>query len=301
MSEAYWEEVQRTGAQVPVDADLKDLTAELVAWLGDPSSRRRDELAHPVLATWISEGVYDDLLVGLADGISTGLLVGLGSDGDDSVLRRSYSALALSEILARDNFALLVPADDVLRWGDRATSWYVRERDLRGYVQGRGWVHAVAHGADLIGQLARSRHLSSLEQTALLDVVAERLLTPTAHVWRHGEDDRLAYAVMAIVHRGDVGGNVLEPWVRRIGEAIRRPATRGAEWPTPVAVNATSFLRALHLQLALGVRAQGPLDVHLFAEPPRDRADLLLVLLDQLRAASPWLYAHRSARSVLPV
>ena len=105
MSEAYWEEVQRTGAQVPVDADLKDLTAELVAWLGDPSSRRRDELAHSVLATWISEGVYDDLLVGLADGISTGLLVGLGSDGDDSVLRRSYSALALSDILARDNIA----------------------------------------------------------------------------------------------------------------------------------------------------------------------------------------------------
>jgi hypothetical protein len=164
-------------------------------------------------------------------------------------------------------------------------------------------VHAVAHGADLIGQLARSRHLSSLEQTALLDVVADRLLAPTSHVWRHGEDDRLAYAVMAIVHRGDVGGNVLEPWVRRIGQGIRQPATRGAapEWPTPVAVNATNFLRAFHLQLALGVRAQAPLDIHLFAEPPRDRADLMLVLLEQLRAASPWLYAVRSARSVLTV
>jgi hypothetical protein len=303
MSEAYWEAVLASGVKVPVNADLKDLTAELVAWLGDPSPRRRDALAYPGLATWVSEGVYDDLLVGLGDGISTGLLLGLGSDGDDSVLRRSFSALVLSEILARDNIELLVSATDVMRWGDRATSWYVRERDLRGYVQGRGWVHAVAHGADLIGQLARSRHLSSLEQTALLDVVADRLLAPTSHVWRHGEDDRLAYAVMAIVHRGDVGVNVLEPWVRRVGQGIRQPATRGAapEWPTPVAVNATNFLRALHLQLALGVRAQGPLDLHLFAEPPRDRADLMLVLLEQLRAASPWLYAVRSGRSVLTV
>jgi hypothetical protein len=178
----------------------------------------------------------------------------------------------LSEILARDNIELLVSATDVMRWGDRATSWYVRERDLRGYVQGRGWVHAVAHGADLIGQLARSRHLSSLEQTALLDVVADRLLAPTSHVWRHGEDDRLAYAVMAIVHRGDVGVNVLEPWVRRIGQGIRQPATRGAapEWPTPVAVNATNFLRALHLQLALGVRrrAAGPPPVRRAAARP---------------------------------
>jgi hypothetical protein len=303
VSEAYWEAVLASGVRVPVDANLPDLTAELVAWLGEPSARRRDALAYPVLATWISEGVYDDLLVGLGDGICSGLLVGLGNDGDDSVLRRSFSALVLSEILARDNVELLLTADDVMRWGDRATSWYVRERDLRGYVAGRGWVHAVAHGADLIGQLARSRHLTSLEQTALLDVVADRLLAPTTHVWRHGEDDRLAYAVMAIVHRGDVAVDVLEPWVRRLGSGIRQPATRGSapEWPTPVAVNSTSFLRALHLQLALGVRAQGPLDAHLFAEPPRDRADLMLVVLEQLRAASPWLYTRRSAPSVLTV
>jgi len=303
VSEAYWEAVLASGAKVPVDADLKELTAGLVAWLGDPSVRRRDALAYRVLATWIAEGVYDELLVGLGDGICSGLLVGVGNDGDDSVLRRSFSALVLGEILARDNSALLLTADDVMRWGDRATSWYVRERDLRGYVPGRGWVHAVAHGADLIGQLARSRHLGSLEQTALLDVVADRLLEPTHHVWRHGEDDRLAYSVMAVVHRGDVGVEVLEPWVRRLGGGIRQPAARGPapEWPTPAAVNTTSFLRALHLQLALGVQAQGPLDAHLFAEPPRARADLMLVVLEQLRAASPWLYARRSSPSVLPV
>jgi hypothetical protein len=136
-----------------------------------------------------------------------------------------------------------------------------------------------------------------MELTALLDVVADRLLAPTRHVWRHAEDDRLAYAVMVIVHRGDVDVEVLETWVRRLGAGIRQPGTRGAapEWPTPTAVNTTTFLRALHLQLALGVRAQGPLDEHLFAEPPRDRADVMLVLLEQLRSASPWLYRRRSS------
>jgi hypothetical protein len=303
VSEAYWEAVLASGLRVPVDADLQDLTAELVTWLGDPSSRRRDTLAYPVLATWIAEGVYDDLLVGLGDGICTGLLVGLGHDGDDTVLRRSFSALVLTEILARDNVELLLTADDVMRWGDRATSWYVRERDQRGYVPGRGWVHAVAHGADLVGQLARSRHLAAMEQTALLDVVADRLLAPTSYVWRHGEDERIAYTVMAVVHRGDVGTDVLEPWIRRLGAGIRQPATRGSapEWPTPAAVNTTGFLRALHLQLALGVRAQSPVDAHLFAEPPRDRADLMLVVLEQLREASPWLYARRERPSVLTV
>jgi hypothetical protein len=303
VSEAYWEAVLAGGVRVPADAHLPDLTADLVRWLGDPDARRRDSLAYTILATWISEGVYDDLLVGLGDGICSGLSVGLGNDGDDTVLRRSFSALLLAEIIARDNVKILLAADDVMRWGDRTTSWYVREQDLRGYVQGMGWAHAVAHGADLIGQLARNRHLGSMELTALLDVVADRLLAPTRHVWRHAEDDRLAYAVMVIVHRGDVDVEVLETWVRRLGAGIRQPGTRGAapEWPTPTAVNTTTFLRALHLQLALGVRAQGPLDEHLFAEPPLDRADVMLVLLEQLRSASPWLYRRRSSAPVLTV
>jgi len=293
--EAYWLSVLTGGAAVPPDRPLDDLTAELVTMLGDPNPRRRDDLAYPVLATWIRNGVYDKLLVGLGDGITVGLVQGIGSDGTDSVLRRSFSALILAEAVGRDNEVRLLSADTVLRWGDRATSWFVRERDLRGWIAERGWAHTVAHGADLLGQLARSRHLGALELTVLLDVVADRLLQPTPHVWRNGEDDRMAYAVMTILHRNLVSFGVLEPWVARLGTGIRTPAARAeprSEWPSPAAANTASFLRALHVQLALGVRGRDEVaaDKELFAEPPARRADLMLVVLDQLRAASPWLF-----------
>lgn len=300
MADSYWQAVLTGGLEVPADRPLDDLTAELVGMLGDPNPRRRDDLAYPVLATWISNGVYDELLPGLGDGIAVGLTHQLGSDGDDSVFRRSFSALILAEAIARDNQLALLADDIVLRWGDRATSWLVRERDLRGWIPDRGWAHAVAHGADLIGQLARSRHLGALELTVLLDVVADRLLHPTDYVWRHGEDDRLAYAVMAILHRNLVTVEVLEPWVARLGVAIDSSARRGAssgEWPTPSAANTTGFLRALHLQLALGVRGRPdvPRDDELFARPPQGRADLILAVLDQLRAASPSLFSASAA------
>ncbi|MGH8939103.1 MAG: hypothetical protein ACRDV2_07105, partial [Actinomycetes bacterium] len=76
---------------------------------------------------------------------------------------------------------------------------------------------------------------------------------------------------------------------------IQPPRTRGhaeAEWPSPAAGNTSSFLRALHLQLALGVQGRADLlrDAELFAEQPAHRADLLLAVLDQIRAESPWLY-----------
>ena len=295
MSEAYWQAVLQSGMEVPLDRTLDELTVELVEMLGHPNPRLREDLAYPLLTTWIAGGVYDDLLTGLGDGLVPGLRYGLGHDGDVSVIRRSFSALMLAEIIGRDNEVHRLSAASVLDWGDRATSWYVREQDHRGWLPEQGWAHAVAHGADLLAALGRSRHFGRLELTVLLDVIADRVLTPTAYVWRHGEDDRLAFAVMTLLHRNALDPGIVEPWLARLGAGIKPPRTRGhldAEWPSPAAGNASAFLRALHLQLALGVQGRADLrgDDELFAEQPAHRADLLLAVLDQIRAESPWLY-----------
>lgn len=293
--ETYWQSVMQSGMIVPVDRSLDESTAELVELLGNPNPRLREDVAYTLLTTWINRGVYDDLLAGFGDGIAPGLRQGLGSDGDVTVLRRSYSALMLAEIVGRDNNAQLLGPESVLHWGDLATSWYVREQDHRGWIPELGWAHAIAHGADVLAALARSRHFGRLELTVLLDVIADRVLTPTSYVWRHGEDDRLAYAVMTLLHRNALDPVLVEPWLARLGEGIKHPRTRGhvdAEWPSPTARNTSALLRALHVQLALGVQGRADLraDAELFAERPAHRTDLLLAVLEQIRAESPWLY-----------
>lgn len=295
MSEAYWQAVLQQGADVPSDRPLNESTIELVEMLGHPNPRWREDLAYPLLTTWITKGVYDTLLSGLGDGVVPGLRYGLGNNGDMSVLRRSYSALMLAEIIGRDNNEHLMPAESVLGWGDHATAWYTREQDHRGWIPEQGWANAIAHGADLLAAFARSRHFGRLELTVLLDVIADRVLTPTAYIWRHGEEDRLAYAVMTLLHRNELDPSIVEPWLARLGSGIKPPRTRGhleAEWPPPSVRNTSSFLRALHLQLALGVQGRDDLraDAELFAEQPAHRADLLLAVLDQIRAEQPWLY-----------
>lgn len=293
--DGYWQAVLATGVDVPRDRPLDELTAELVGMLGHPDPRRRDRIAYTVLASWIGLGVYDDLLVGIGDGLAAGLRQGLGEDGTDSVLRRSFSARVLTEAVARDNQARLLTDDQVIAWGDRTTAWLLRERDLRGFVPGRGWAHALAHGADLVGMLARSRHLSAPHLSVLLDVVADRLLDPTPHVLRHGEDDRLAHAVMCVLHRDLVDDEALESWLARLGAGLRHPdASRPelVEWPSPAVANTRGFLRSLHLQLAVGVRGRNDVsgDGALFGQAPRARADLLLGIVDAQRTASPWLF-----------
>ena len=273
MSTAYWHQVRSAEMKVPTDRPLADLTAELTTMLGSTDPVERDEIAYPILATWISEGVYDDLLAGLGDGMATGLTQGLGESGTDSVFRRAFSVLVLAECVERDNSETRLPAAKILEWGDRVAGWLVRERDVRGFVPDQGWAHAVAHGADAIGVLADSQHLGLNELTVLLDVVADRVVLETpAPLW-NGEHDRLALATMRILRRRLVPLRILEPWLARLTAAATFSGPVGRD-PFLTTGNPEAFLRALHIQVAL---APEPIDV---------RADLLLELIAALRATN---------------
>lgn len=281
MSRGYWQEVQGTGFEVPSDRPLDDLTAELTAMLGSVEPDVRDGTAYPALAAWIARGVYDDLLRGLGDGIVTGLETGLGESGTDSVFRRSFSALILAECISRDNEHHLLPGAKVLEWGDRLATWYLREQDTRGFVPGKGWAHAIAHGADAIGVLAESPHFAGPELTVLLDVLAERLLMPPGSPLRAGEPDRMAAATMRVLRRNVVTMTDLEPWVQRIGASAGAYGRPGVDQdPFSSAALPQDFLRALFVQLSLA------------ADPPTVRSDALLVLVEALRATNaPFLVA----------
>lgn len=274
MSSGFWEQVVADGLRVPEDRSLVEMTEELTRMLGDPDPDVRDGIAFPTLATWIEEGVYDDLLVGLGDGMTHGLVNGLGLTQDDSIFRRSYSALVLTECIDRSTHAGLAGPEVVLRWGDRVMGWWAREQDLRDFVPGKGWAHALAHGADALAALARSPYLGRLELTVILDVIADRLLADTDAFWVSGEDDRLALATMQVLLRNVLGLEVLEPWVARVAAAARGNGSASRN-PFRVSGNVQGYLRSLHLQLALG------------AEHPDLRTDLLLVLISHLRSTNP--------------
>jgi hypothetical protein len=279
MSLGYWNQVQAAGFEVPSDRPLDDLTAELTIMLGSTRPEVRDGTAYPALATWIDRGVYDDLLAGLGDGMVAGLSVGLGEDGTDTVFRRSFSVLILGACIERDNEQHLLPGGKILEWGDRLATWFLAERDTRGYVPEKGWAHTIAHGADALGALGESPHIAGAEHAVLLDVIAERLLEQPADApLAAGEPDRIAAAVMQILRRNTLGTDVLEPWIHRLGAAGNPFGGPVDHDPYAATAAPQAFLRALFLQLSVGAR------------PPTVRPDLLLVVIDALRMTNtPYL------------
>ncbi len=270
---AYWEQVVTGGYPVPDDAPLADLTTELTVMLGSPEPHLRERLALGTLRHWVTSGVYDDLLEGLGTGISAGLRVGLGEDGTDAVLRRTASAEVLAACLERTRESpealAAMDAGTVLRWGDALLSWFVREQDLRGYLPSRGWADAVSRGARGCEVLATLPGFGEAELVAVLDVVAERLTSPTSYRFVDAGPDRLAAAALAVLRRDLVDAAVVEEWLDGLVEAARDKHGQAV-----VARNVEDFLRALHLQVLLT------------AEPPTARADLLLALVGALRRSN---------------
>jgi Protein of unknown function (DUF2785) len=254
---------------------VAELTPELLSWLGSVDAELRDEFAYPILAAWIERGEYPpEELRAMARRMVDNLEVGLGEEGTDTVFLRTFSALILMEIVAHDNAAPFLDEDEVLALLDHGLSYLRRERDLRGYVQGPGWAHAVAHTADLLMMLARSRHTATPELERLLDAVADKLLEPVETVYLYQEDERLAYAVLTVLRRGLVGRDFLAAWLGRFARPAGYEAWRPVYTdPTLSAarVNATGFLRSLYFQLLLT------------AAPPADRAEVLDALVAILR------------------
>jgi hypothetical protein len=285
---AYWEAVAASGYAVPRDRTLSDLTVDLVQLLGSPDPWLRNTLAYTVLTCWIGEGVYDDLLEGLGDGACAGLVSGLGDAGSDTVFRRSYSALVAAAVIERDNCAQLLHPEAVLRWGDRALAWFVREKDVRGYVGEKGWAHTVAHGGDLMRALGMSRHFGSAELGVLLDAIADRLERTNDYLV-HQEEDRLASAVVAVFQRGILSVARAEIWLERL---VRSRTIDPTESRAAVRINTIHFVRSVYLQVHFGVRGK-PGDRLYFATETPQRRELAAALDSALRLFDPETYAEQ--------
>src|SRR3954470_8990290 len=99
----YWRAIARQNYAVTQDQSADVLAPELSALLSSPDPELRDDLAYSILAHWIHRNTLSaSTLISLSDEWIANLKSGLEETGTDSVLKRSFSALCLSEIAKHD-------------------------------------------------------------------------------------------------------------------------------------------------------------------------------------------------------
>lgn len=223
----------QNGFAVPADRPLDELVTELSAALRDPDPEIRDGAPYVVLREWIARDVID-----------AGRRAKLGDEmaerfTDPEVQARTFAPLVLDMIVSRGDFD---PS-----WLAAFTAWYPAETDLRGYHQRLGWLHAVAHGADLLATFGRHPRVAP---TAMLDLAAARLVAPTDQLFAEQEDDRLARAIALVLTRTDLSVEESVRWLDPV-EADFATKPRGA---TPARMsNAMRTLRALYVLADTGI------------------------------------------------
>jgi hypothetical protein len=220
---AFWQSIVDNKYEPPSADAVAPLLRELSQLLASPDPLLRDRYAASIIAAWIEQHrVPVDMLRPLTQEWSANLTDRIGSVGTDAVFKRSFSALMLTELVAADVDRPFLEPNDYRRLLTQTLDYLQAERDLRGFDAEKGWAHSAAHTADLLKWLARSPRFSRPDQRPVLDAIARKMREASV-VFTHGEDERLARAVLAIVKRPDSDADGFDAWVK--GSLPPRTAT----------------------------------------------------------------------------
>ncbi len=288
MDKAYWQAIVDAEYAVPANRSVAELTPELLSLLGSTDPYLRDKYAYPILATWLDKGLYNVRETrAMALHLLSNLSAGLGEQGTDTVFLRAFSALMLAEIVHQDNKRSFLNESDVRHILEQALAYYPAERDLRGYLPGPGWAHAVAHGADLLWVLAASRYLEAADLERVLDTLASKIAPPVAHVYLFNEEQRVARAVLGVLRRNLISPDYFQGWLDVLthheGQAISietfldgEPPLIASEVNISLLHNTRQFLSALYLHLTTD------------EDPPANSSGLASLVLEALKPLNSW-------------
>lgn len=215
--------------------------------LGDPDPFLRDGIAFEALSTWMRGRQLDAATL---RALQADLLSRL--EGDDAQgFGKPFAALVLSEIARTDRVQPWMTAEEREGMSASAATYLSGVRDHRGYVDGEGWRHGVAHGADWAMQLALNKGVAPAQVWPLLEAVALQVAPADGHAHAFGEPTRLARPMAYAVARGDLEQAALDAWLQRLLARLgpRPDGDPQAAWWVRRA-NTEHFLHALGSMLA---------------------------------------------------
>lgn len=252
MDKEFWAAVARNDFAIPEGHTLENLTEILFGYLGSTDPVLRDNIAYEVYANWLKQEIYPPEVVKKhVDLLLSNLEKGIGESASDTVFLRAFSILLLAEIVHNDNKKPLLEPTHVKTILERGI-WYLgAEKDPRGHIPIKGWAHALAHTADLMLVLAQNRHIDAADLWSILSTISNQIIHSTNHVYIHGEDERLASAVLEVLRRDAISLNQLDAWAKTISQPD------GKDWKGVYVVedrnrayqNTRNLLRSIYLEI----------------------------------------------------
>lgn len=239
--------LKTTKFEIADEAGRRAFAMALTACLASPDPELRDGIAYETLTSMLrgrqlSVETMKALLVDLTAKLE-------GPEGDGFV--QPFAALALSEVARADRVGAYLTEDELIALLVDAQHWFINVRDYRGFDERDGWRHGVAHGADLLMQLALNPRIDAEGLRVIVSAVGAQV-APKGHAYVFGESERLARPVLFAASRGAMDDAKWTEWLKAVATPPEGVELFGSEAGLAWLHDTKAFLQALYVNVTLG-------------------------------------------------
>ena len=239
--------IKNANYELPSTMKPYDISLCMLENIGDSDSEFRDNLILSTFFKWIGNDILSDdevynILMMASD--DKHLLNGLGST-DDRVFCRTFSAEVVAAIIYRHRNNKFICEEDVFKVFENVLEFYKRDHDVRGYVEGKGWAHGAAHGADALDEFARCQELKYDDLKKILDAIYNKI-NISHYGYIHFEDERIITALKGILERKIIPLDEIDQWIKSFG--IFKRDDHSSE-NLVLEFNRNMFLKSLYFRL----------------------------------------------------
>lgn len=190
----------------------------LLDHLGDPSPEIRDELVFTSLARGIQEELFSlEQFQFISEEVSSdeGLYKEIDSRGV-SALKRSFRALIYANLLSCDHFYYQKLSSPIrVTMLNQGLHYLTKEKETTGYSHQFGWIHAFAHGADLLTEVICHPSFPKSDIAEAFEIIG-KIFKRVEIRFTNDEDWRLARVLYEPILRGKIESSLLTAWLQTV-------------------------------------------------------------------------------------
>lgn len=236
--------------KIPANINNYKLVLEGMSNIGSTDPVLRDELILELIYKMIVEkDLNDQEIKDLMKLVLSEkhLFYNIGQKEDDSVFNRSFTVLLIRGMLYRHNNGQkkLFTEEEIKEICCKLLKYARKEKDVRGYVETKGWAHSAAHTGDVLSEIALCNEISSSELLAILKSIKDKMCIDY-YAYKNNEDERLVSAVINIIQRSIIKDEEIINWIKsfeNIQKADKYPEDHY------LLENHKNFLAALYFRL----------------------------------------------------
>ena len=123
--------------------------------------------------------------------------------------------------------------------------YFKKETVLQGYDPTVGWMHTIAHSADLFEQVVKSKEMNKRILQEIFEAIKDKF-TISNYNYISDEDERMVTAIIAALQREILEEDYLIDWIHQFGK-IEKPKTYPENYNFKN--NVKNLLRSLYFRL----------------------------------------------------